>query len=221
MQVSFNSSAVSSLFALDKTQATQQVGSNGVSTDDMPPLPPAGGGGSQMMQAVMQALQSLGLSPSSLDTSASTTNDVSTTTASGGSAATSSSSSSDAIREDMHQFMHALFEAMKSEGSSGSSDSTSTTATGSGDPQNQMASDLSSLISDVSNGNAPSGLQAAFSKLASDLESSGASASSSTSTDSTSSSASLQAFLTALQQDLGYGATSSTSSVGSVVSTQV
>jgi len=117
--------------------------------------------------------------------------------------------------------MHALFEAMKAEGGAASGSSTSSSsgdASAAGPVQTRMSSDLSSLISDVSNGQAPSGLQDAFSKLAADLQSSGGS---STSTSGGSGSeATLQAFLTALQQDLGYGATASSSSAGSLVTAQ-
>jgi hypothetical protein len=120
----------------------------------------------------------------------------------------------------MHQFMHTLFEALKGEGaSSGSSSSSSSSSSdGSPSPQTRLSSDLSSLISDVSNGNAPSDLQDAFSKLATDLQSGGGT---STSTSSGSGNeATLQAFLTALQQDLGYGSTAPSTSAGSLVTTQ-
>ena len=119
----------------------------------------------------------------------------------------------------MQQFMHSLFEAVKGESSS----SSASTSTGNGDPQSTFAAGLSSLISQVSGGSAPSDLQAAFSKLASDLQSSGATTGS-TGSSSTSSSdavqATLQAFLTNLQQDLGYG-TSNASASGSLITAQV
>jgi len=118
----------------------------------------------------------------------------------------------------MQQFMHSLFEAVKGEASSSAS-----TANGGGDPQSTFAAGLSSLISQVSAGSAPSDLQAAFSKLSSDLQASGA-ATGSTDPSSTASSdtvqATLQAFLTNLQQDLGYGGANASAS-GSLITTQV
>jgi hypothetical protein len=65
----------------------------------------------------------------------------------------------------MQQFMHSLFEAVKNEATT----SASSTSSGGNEPQSNFASGLSSLISQVSAGSAPSDLQASFSQLASDL----------------------------------------------------
>ena len=100
--------------------------------------------------------------------------------------------------QDAAAFMHALFEAAKAE----------SPATGSGassDPKAGLASGLSALITDVGNGSAPAGLQDAYAKIAP-----GAAP------------ASLQSFLTALQQNLGYGsaAAAATAGGGAAISTQ-
>ena len=171
-------------------------------------------GGGHMRQAVQQAMQSLGLSMPD----ANATNANSSTSSDTGSDASSASSDS-RVRQDMHQFMHSLFEAVKNEATT----SASSTSSGGSDPQSNFASGLSSLISQVSAGSAPSDLQASFSQLASDLQASGATASSTdgSSTDASSRvQATLQAFLTHLQQDLGYGGPSA-SAGGSLITTQV
>jgi len=216
MNISSTSNATASIFASQSVQSTRQCNDgdsdNDAGAQGAAPAGPRGHG--QMMEAVMQALQSLGLSPTSSD--GTTSDSSSASTSSQGDATSATPSGGDSVRKDMHHFMHALFQALKGEGTS--SGSSSSDASSSGTPQSSMATDLSSLISDVSNGQAPSGLQDAFSKLASDLQASGGS---STSTSAgTGSQATLQAFLTALQQDIGYGSTAASTSAGSLVTTQ-
>jgi hypothetical protein len=80
------------------------------------------------------------------------------------------------------------------------------------------------LISQVSNGTAPSDLQSAFDKVAADLTQSGSSSANITAASSgsasSSSSATLQALLTQLQQNLGYGTSSSSAAIGNLLTTQ-
>jgi len=174
------------------------------------------GGGGQIHQALMQALQSLGLSAPQAG-SASTGQQPASSDSDGDS--DSSRSSTGSVKQDMRQFMHALFQAVKSESASGAAAS----ATDSTDPKASFGAGLSALISQVSNGSAPSGLQSAFTKLAADLQpTSATSAAGSTGATaaSTTSPPSLQSLLSALQQDLGYG-TSKAPSTGNLISTQV
>lgn len=212
MNISGTSNSISSCAALPGLQP-QQVTGTADSADGGTSRPHRAHGGGHMRQAVTQALQSLGLSlPSTGATGA---------TSSASSDASSSDSSSTLATssvQDMRQFMHSLFEAVKGEASSSAS-----TATGGGDPQSTFASGLSSLISQVSAGSAPTDLQASFAKLASDLQASGATANSTDAPSSSTSStvqATLQAFLTNLQQDLGYGSPSASAS-GSLITAQV
>ncbi len=172
----------------------------------------AHGGGGHMRQAVMQALQSLGLTPPQ-DASGSS---ASTSTSAGGDSSGSTSATT-GVKQDMRQFMHALFEAVKSENASGG-----TASPGSSDPKASFADGLSALISQVSSGTAPADLQSAFSTLASDLQPAAATtgAADSTSAGAGNAQATLQAFLTNLQQDLGY-AGSNASAVGNLLTTQV
>ncbi|HWK84991.1 MAG TPA: hypothetical protein VNS61_14765 [Caldimonas sp.] len=169
-------------------------------------------GGGHMRQAVMQALQSLGLTPPQ-DASSSSAS----TSTGAGSDPSGSTSATTGVKQDMRQFMHALFEAVKSENASGG-----TASPGSSDPKASFADGLSSLISQVSNGTAPADLQSAFSKLASDLQPAAATtpATGSTSAAAGNAQATLQAFLTNLQQDLGY-AGSNASAVGNLLTAQV
>jgi hypothetical protein len=176
------------------------------------------GRGGHMHAALTEAFQSLGLtvpdgtSASSSAGSASAGSDSSTST-SGASPAAGN------VKQDMHDFMHELFQAVKSE----SSASPTTTDSGSGGPQSSFADGLSALIAQVGNGSAPAGLQDAFSKLAADLQGSASpsattdASAGSSSNSSTSTAPTLQALLTNLQQDLGYGK-SSTSAIGNSVS---
>ena len=170
------------------------------------------GRGGQMQQAMMQALQSLGLSlpqPSGSNAAGTPTSD-SDGDADGSTAATGS------VKHDMRQFMHALFQAVKGEntGATGSGDGTAST----GDPKTNFAAGLSALIAQAGNGSAPTELQDAFKQLSSDLQTSGAPGGAGASATSAPS-ATLQALLTQLQQNLGYG-NSSLAATGNVISTQ-
>jgi hypothetical protein len=213
MNISGTSNSISSCGALPGLQSQRASGAAD-SDDDGTSRPHRAHGGGHMRQAVAQALQSLGLSmpnASATTTAPSTSNDA-------GSSDSSSTSATSQVRHDMQQFMHSLFEAVKGEASSSAS-----TSTGSGDAQSTFAAGLSSLISQVSAGSAPSDLQAAFSTLASDLQASGATASRDASSTSGSDAvqATLQAFLTNLQQDLGYGGPGASSASGSLITAQV
>jgi hypothetical protein len=210
MNISGTSNSIASLSAVQGLQP-QQVGS-AAADDGSTPRPHKMHGGGQMRQAVGQALQSLGLTPPASPSAAS-----STSTGAGGS---DSSSATSSVQQDMQQFMHSLFEAVKSESTTGTSSSSSSSAS---DSKTSFADGLSSLISQVSSGSAPSDLQSAFSKLATDLQAAGSTAGSSTASSSSGSGsiqATLQAFLTNLQQDLGYGS-SNASAIGNLVTAQV
>lgn len=174
------------------------------------------GRGGQMHQAMMQALQSMGLSLPQQGSNGSSN-------ASDSDGDNDGSGAVGSVKNDMRKFMHALFQAVKGEGSSSAA---SGTQTGSGtDPKADFASGLSSLISQVSNGSAPADLQSAFNTLVSDLQGAGSGSSSAASATSTSATASssvtLQTLLSKLQQNLGYGSSSSAVSTGNVVNTQV
>lgn len=165
-----------------------------------------------MHDAVAQALQSLGLTLPASGTAPTTATSPASTDSTD---PTGAGGSSD-VKNDLRQFMHQLFEAVKGEGAASSS-SGSSGAASSADPQSGFAAGLSALITQVSGGTAPDALQSAFAKLSTDL-SSGAGAS--TSGGAGSSQATLQAFLTNLQQDLGYGSAASTTAAGSLMTTQ-
>ena len=78
------------------------------------------------------------------------------------------------------------------------------------------------MISQVSNGSAPSDLQSAFTQLASDFSSGASTGSSAPTSGDTSSPATLQAFLTQLQQTLGYASSgNSATATGALLTTQV
>ncbi|MEI8170225.1 MAG: hypothetical protein WCG50_11155 [Rhodoferax sp.] len=196
-------------------------------------------GGGQMQNALMQALQSLGLSmpqpTSSTTATPSTTSTTGTSIMTAASGTTSnpttgatdgdgdsdgSSSATSSVKKDIGQFMHALFQAVKGESAS-STPSAASTAT---DPKANFAAGLSALISQVSSGSAPADLQSAFAKVAADMQQSSSSAAGITSTGSSSSTSSpqatLQALLTQMQQNLGYGAASSSAAIGNLLSTQ-
>jgi hypothetical protein len=176
------------------------------------------GGAGPMQQALTQALQSLGLSmlqgatgpASNQQGSAPTDSD----TGSDGSKSAASS-----VKQDLRHFMHALFQAIKGETTAGSG----STASDPSAAKTSFADGLSALISQVGNGSTPSDLQTAFSKLASDLQPSVQQAADGATTPGTANAtapqATLQALLTALQQDLGYGGSTSPA-VGNSVSTQ-
>ncbi|MBV9892119.1 MAG: hypothetical protein JO090_14690 [Rhizobacter sp.] len=215
MNISGTSNSISSFDALSTLQPQRATGLADADVADRgSSRPHHAHGGGHMRQAVQQALQSLGLTMP--DANATTTASSSAATASDASPASSDSR----VRQDMHQFMHSLFEAVKSE----SATSASSTSSGGTDPQSNFASGLSSLISQVGAGSAPSDLQAAFSQLASDLQTAGATSSSGSGSSSGASGtvqATLQAFLTNLQQDLGYGTSPSASAGGSLIAAQV
>ncbi len=171
-----------------------------------------GHGGGHMSSAIAQALQSLGFTlPAGGTTPTSSTSSPSTNS-------TDATGTSDAskVKGDLSQFMHQLFEAVKSEDSAATS-SGSNGASSPGD-QSSFATGLSALISQVSSGTGPAALQSAFAQLSSDL--SPASVTTSSSTTGSSSQATLQAFLTNLQQDLGYGQSNASVS-GNLLTTQV
>jgi hypothetical protein len=158
-----------------------------------------GHGGGGMGKQLMDALKSLGFNVPALPTP--TANGAA---ASGTPAASDADSghSATSLRSDFRNFMHQLFDAVKQaeSGSAGNPSSSSAAAS-------SFASGLSNLISEISGGHAPSGLQSAFDKLASDLG------------GSSSSGATLQALLEKLQSGLGYAASSSgTASVGNLLS---
>lgn len=171
-----------------------------------------GHGGGHMRSAVTDALQSLGFTlPSSATAPAGATPSSADSTDSTG------SSDASKVKNDLRQFMHQLFEAVKGESATTASSSAGG-GSGSGDPQSGFASGLAALIGQVSNGTAPAALQSAFAQLSSALSPSSAAAPSST-TGSDTSQATLQAFLTKLQQELGYGQ-SGTSASGALLATQ-
>jgi hypothetical protein len=212
MNISGTSNSIASLSALQGLQP-QQVGSSADADDGSTPRPHKMHGGGHMRQAVGQALQSLGLTPPSGTSSAGSAS----STDAGGS---DSSGAASSVQQDMQQFMHSLFEAVKGESASSTSASSSSSAS---DPKTSFADGLSSLISQVSSGSAPSDLQSAFSKLAADLQAAGTTTSSSAASSSGGSGsiqATLQAFLTNLQQDLGYGS-SNASAIGNLMTAQV
>lgn len=221
---SVSSSYVSPLSSIQSTSSGNAVGSSADPDGDGDGGRPhrAHRGGGHMQQAMAQAFQSLGLSLPQ--------NDSTKPSAAG---ATDSDADSDGstsgvsnVRQDMHQFTHALFQAVKADSSSAAPTSTQNTSgngqAGPSDGQNGFAAGLSSLISQVASGNAPAALQDAFTKLTSDLQSGGGTTSSSTTSASgNSSQATLQAFLNKLQENLGYGSSSSSSAAGAILSTQV
>ncbi len=145
-------------------------------------------------QAVLQALQSVGLTPPAAGA---------TPTDAAGTAAAAVSSPT--MRQDMRHFMHALVVAMKDARPGDAA------AGGSNDASATFTSGLSALISQVSSGNAPADLQSAFDKLASDTGATGTAALAAGATQP-----SLQAFLTQLQQNLGYAGTN-TAATGSLL----
>jgi hypothetical protein len=167
-----------------------------------------------MQQAMMQALQSLGLAvpgqpqatSGSSPTSPSSTSTDSDGDSDGSTAATGS------IKKDLRQFMHALFQAVKSESSATSGNGTSAST----DPKANFAAGLTALISQVSNGSAPSDLQSAFTQLTSDLQAAGSAATATTTSATSAATTSLQALLTELQKNIGYGS-STLSPVGNLL----
>ena len=182
------------------------------------------GGGGQMQQALLQALQNLGLAPVSAASQGPSTTSTSASTASGKNP-DESVSVSGSIKDDLRQFMHALSQAVKGESADGQTNAGATSA----DSKTNFAGGLAALISQVASGTAPADLQKAFSKLASDMQQQN-----STTTDSgeaqqvgaggtsapSTPNVSLQALLTQMQQNLGYGKTSQ-AMTGNIISTHV
>lgn len=183
-----------------------------------------GRGAGPMQDVLMQALQSLGLDTAQAASasasaqsgaSSGTTSQTSGTDSDGDSDGSTSAAGN--VKSDIRQFMHALFQAVKAEkpnsGSAGSANANS-------DPKSNFAAGLATLISQVSSGTAPAELQSAFSKVVADFKGAGTS----TTTTDTSGTAgtpspqiTLQALLSKMQQNLGYGAVSSNASVGNFV----
>lgn len=180
------------------------------------PRPPQGGG--PVGEALASALKSLGL-----DTSALTQSSTSEATDSSASDSSATSATSD-VREDMRQFMHQLFSAMREAGSAGQAGDASGEAMtmdevapgGRPPPPPDFASDLSALVTQIGNGSAPSGLSSAFDKLMADL---GGTSSSSRETGAGSSTTelTLAQLLTTMQQSFGYGGAGSTARLGNML----
>ncbi len=176
-------------------------------------------GGGHMREALFQVMQSLGLSmPQSTASTANSGQAAGSPAARGndtdGDGDGSSLSGAGNVKNDMRQFMHALFQAIRGE-------SNSTPASPNSDPSSSFATGLSSLITRSSTGAVPAGLQDAFAKLMSDLQGSGgtvAGASTGSAGGTSSAPVTLQDLLTKLQQQVGYG-TSSPIATGNVVST--
>jgi hypothetical protein len=176
-------------------------------------------GGGQMQQALMQALQSLGLSAPQPATGAAASSSTPGTTASTDASSTSTAATGN-VNQDLREFMHSLFQTVKAENTL----SPAASAGSSGDAKTDFGTGLSALITQVSNGTAPAALQNAFGKLVSDLQASAPVASADSSAGSTGTGSapgqpSLLALLSSLQQDLGYANVSASS--GNVITTQV
>ncbi|MFO1273147.1 MAG: hypothetical protein U1F50_15970 [Rubrivivax sp.] len=103
---------------------------------------------------------------------------------------------------------------LHSESASGNGSSSSS---GNQDTRASFGSDLASLITQTSQGNAPQGLQSAFSQLVSDLQGTPGATTTAGSSGSTAS-VSLQDLLTKLQAQLGHGSPASGSAVGNLLS---
>jgi hypothetical protein len=149
------------------------------------------GHGGGMRDALMQALQSLGLSDGQSGTDSS--NDASASQV--GNDGADGGSQAQSVKGDMRNFMRALFQAIK-----GESDG-ATTSVGAGGPtgqahQDSFAGGLSALITQVSSGSAPAGLQSAFNTLVADLQPGGSTASNAVGGAKAASSVSLTQLLT-------------------------
>ncbi len=192
---------------------------------------PQAGGGNLLMQALAQALESLGLTLSS-DTSgsqapaASAANSTSSSTAastgSAGSAAAATSAAAPpassgsgcspqvrSIAGDIRHLMHALFEDVWAENllapSSGATGSSATTA--SSTPSGSFTSGLAALVSQIQSGSAPANLQQAFDSLVANLQQPSGAVPDPISQGASEASAPalLLQFLTNLQTNLGLG----------------
>jgi hypothetical protein len=178
------------------------------------------GQGGQIQQAIVQAFQSLGLNMPAQVNSAAASNASAGSTNSDGNAQGSAADAS-SVQNDMRQFMHTLFQALKGESAPDANANSSSGGSNTGGRKAHFAADLSKLISQSGNGTAPSDLQSAFSKLMQDMQATNAAGSSSSQNGSTDATATtLQGFLNQLQQNLGYGV-SSLPATGNLISTQV
>jgi hypothetical protein len=192
------------------------------------------GGGNPILQALAQALESLGLSLSapapnstSADTASSPNASTTATTSATPAATTTAVSSAPApapnheisseertIAGDVRHLMHALFEDVRAENllapGAGSASASST-------PGSSFASGLAALISQVQSGSAPANLQRAFDSLVANLSQVGTQSAPAVASDSPpaasavapastlNTQALLVQFLTNLQTDLGLG----------------
>jgi hypothetical protein len=170
-------------------------------------------GGGAVGRAVMSALVSLGLTPPAAGqpTNGTTSTARSTSTSDGTDGGTASTGN---VRQDMHQFLHALFDAMKNARPAAGSADSGLSAPGTG--RSSFAAGLATVISEVTSGSAPAGLQDAFARLQTDLQ--GGAASSAGAGGSGAAAISLQALLSKLQNTLGYADTGSTAASGNIVS---
>jgi hypothetical protein len=205
-------------------------GANGTPvTQDAPEDAAHTGGGNPILQALAQALESLGLSlaapaPNSAnaDTASSSNASTTATTSAAPAATTTAVSSAPAaapapapapnheisseertIAGDVRHLMHALFEDVRAENllapSSGSASASPT-------PGSSFAPGLAALISQVQSGSAPANLQRAFDSLVANLSQAGTQSASAAAPASTlNTQALLMQFLTNLQTDLGLG----------------
>jgi len=86
------------------------------------------------------------------------------------------------IQSDIRQFMHALFQAVRGQGTDAgastdaNANSNASSTEHSRGHKGHFGAGLASLISQVSNGSAPAALQSAFDKLVTDIQAAGASA---------------------------------------------
>jgi hypothetical protein len=160
-------------------------------------------------QALMQALQSLGLSAPQQGGTSSTQNSANSGKDSDGD--NDGTGAAGGVKGDIRNFMHALFQAVKAEKTS------TTDAAAPTDPKANFASGLAALISQVSNGSAPAELQSAFEKLAADVQPESAAVTGTAGTTATNTSTTLQKLLSQMQQNLGYGPSSSTAAIGNFV----
>lgn len=152
--------------------------------DDERRGPPRAGQPGGVRRAVVEALDSVGAVPA---TNAATTGQVPAV-------------DRVQIREDMHDFMHALHEAVKGarrDARATTEDPRDGTEPTDATTPRPFAEGLGALISDVSSGDVPQGLQSAFDRVLGDLPGTGAKA------------PSLIGFLNKLQALLGYGSPAS------------
>jgi hypothetical protein len=215
--------------------ASADGGANGAPvTQNVPEDAAHTGGGNPILQALAQALESLGLSltapapnRTSADSASSPNASTTATTSAPPAATTTAVSSAPApaptheisseertIAGDVRHLMHALFEDVRAENllaPSGGSASASST------PGSSFASGLAALISQVQSGSAPANLQRAFDSLVANLSQVGTQSAPAVASDSPpaasavapastlNTQALLVQFLTNLQTDLGLG----------------